>query len=90
MPPRHKEEQVDDYIIRIYRRDKKDPRKAAGVVEVIGEEGRKGFLDSKSLWAILTTPWGESGRRGGTSGRGRKKSAMTLAQILNRMENGDG
>lgn len=66
---------MDSYIIRIYRRDKKDPRKAAGVVEVIGEEGKKGFLDSTALWAILTTPWGEP-------------AAMTLAEILKRTAKG--
>lgn len=79
---------MDNYIIRIYRRDKKDPAKIAGVVEVIGEEGKKGFLDPESLWAILTGPWGKPGRREARSGRGRKRTAMTLAQILNRMENG--
>lgn len=83
-----KEEHVDSYIIRIYRRNRKDPTKVAGVVEVIGKEGKKGFLDPKSLWAILTAPWGQPRSRPDVSGGRRKHPAMTLGEIMNRIAKG--
>jgi hypothetical protein len=74
---------VETYIVRIYRLDRKNPKKVAGVVEGIGEEGRKGFLGPDSLWKILTAPRRESLRRGEPSRRKRTgKSGMTPTEIM--------
>ena len=35
----------DDYIIRIYRRDRQNPRMVVGTVEQVGEKLKVGFTD---------------------------------------------
>lgn len=42
-----------DYIVRIYRFDKKNPRYLVGVVEEIGIRGKKAFTNYDELWEIL-------------------------------------
>ena len=42
-----------DYIVRIYRFDKKNSRHLVGVVEEVGEKGRKAFTNYDELWEIL-------------------------------------
>ena len=42
-----------DYIVRIYRFDKKNPRHLVGVVEEIGVTGKKAFTNYDELWDIL-------------------------------------
>jgi hypothetical protein len=42
-----------DYIVRIYRFDKKNPRPMVGVVEEIGIKGKKAFANYDELWDIL-------------------------------------
>ncbi len=62
---------LKDYVIRIYRRQKNDPRNLAGVVEEVGVEGDKTFSNLDELWSLLnsskaqavkgknaTNPWG--------------------------------
>ena len=45
---------MESYIVRIYRRDSKAPRKVAGTVECVGGEGEKqGFDDMEDLVSIL-------------------------------------
>jgi hypothetical protein len=44
---------LKDYVLRIYRRDKNDPRRLAGVVEEVGVEGNKAFSNLDELWSIL-------------------------------------
>jgi hypothetical protein len=78
---------MESYIVRIYHRNGKDPMKVAGVVEVIGKEGRKGFLGRDSLWRILTTPWREPGPgrkslRGGKAPLDERRDSMTFTEIL--------
>jgi hypothetical protein len=46
----------EDYIIRIYRRDKKNPTLIVGTVEKVGVEGKRAFENFDELWAILTSP----------------------------------
>jgi hypothetical protein len=46
---------LDNYIIRIYRRDQSDPRLMVGVVEVIGSRERKGFTTFEELREILAS-----------------------------------
>ena len=42
-----------DYIVRIYRFDKKNPHHLVGVVEEIGIKGKKAFTNYDELWEIL-------------------------------------
>lgn len=42
-----------DYIVRIYRLDKKNPRHLVGIVEEIGTKGKKTFTNYDELWDIL-------------------------------------
>ena len=44
---------IDTYIIRIYRRDKDDPRNIAGLVEIIGRDEKMTFTSRDELWGVL-------------------------------------
>ena len=44
------------YIVRVYRLEKGKPLRLAGVVEVVGIKGRKGFTNYDELWDILRLP----------------------------------
>ncbi len=44
---------VDNYIIRIYRREKDNPRLLVGLIEEIGVSGKKAFNNLDDLWEIL-------------------------------------
>jgi len=46
---------VDNYIVRIYRRKRDDPRVLVGVVEEVGTKGKKAFNDIDDLWKILNS-----------------------------------
>ena len=61
---------MDSYVVRIYRRDPKDPARLAGVVERAGAKGRKAFQDLGGLMAILT---GSGGRLVSKRKRGKVK-----------------
>jgi hypothetical protein len=52
----------DDYIIRIYRRDRQNPRMVVGTVEQVGEKLKMGFTDFEELRVILGVPRGRSQR----------------------------
>jgi hypothetical protein len=78
---------MESYIVRVYHRNGKDPKKVAGVVEEIGGKGKKGFLGPDSLWKILTTPWREPGPDRNSPRRGRisldeRRGSMTFTEIL--------
>ena len=49
---------LDNYVIRIYRRDKSDPRLVVGVVEEAGSRKKRGFNTFEELREILLTPAG--------------------------------
>jgi hypothetical protein len=88
------EDEMESYIIRIYHRDGKDPKKVAGVVEEIGKEGKRGFLDLDSLWRILTTPSRKPmpEKMGLTREKIRKdgrNDTMTFIEILKEINNDD-
>jgi hypothetical protein len=88
------EDQMESYIIRIYHRDGKDPRKVAGVVEEIDKEGKRGFIGPESLWRILTTSsrGPMPAKRGVTREKIRKderKETMTFIEILKEINNDD-
>ena len=62
---------LDNYIIRIYRRDKADPRLMVGTVEEIGKKEKKGFTSFDELREILVSKVTRAQRGKGV--RGRKK-----------------
>jgi hypothetical protein len=49
---------LDNYVIRIYRRDKSDPRLMVGIVEEVGSRKKRGFNTFEELREILLTPAG--------------------------------
>ena len=42
-----------NYVVRIYRFDKDNPRHLVGVVEEVGIKGKKAFTNYDELWEIL-------------------------------------
>ncbi len=46
-------ETIETYIIRVYRRNRDDPRKIAGLVETVGKNEKKAFSNREELWDIL-------------------------------------
>ncbi|HYA92404.1 MAG TPA: hypothetical protein VEK32_13000 [Thermodesulfobacteriota bacterium] len=44
---------MEDFIIRIYRFEKNNPRSFVGLVEKVGEKRRIGFTTMDELWEIL-------------------------------------
>ncbi len=53
---------MKDYVLRIYRRDKNDPRILVGVVEEVGVDGNKTFSNLDELWSILNPPKAETAK----------------------------
>jgi hypothetical protein len=60
----------DDYIIRIYRRDRQDHRMVVGTVEQVGEKLKMGFTDFEELRLIMKVPRGQTPRRDAPIPRG--------------------
>ncbi len=46
---------MDNYIVRIYRRKRNNPRVLVGLVEEVGTKKRKAFNDLDDLWTILNS-----------------------------------
>ena len=51
---------LENYVLRIYRREKNDPRILVGVVEEVGVEGNKAFTNLDELWFILNSSKAET------------------------------
>lgn len=51
---------LENYVLRIYRREKNDPRILVGVVEEVGVDGNKAFSNLDELWFILNSSKGET------------------------------
>jgi hypothetical protein len=51
--PSRRLNEMENYIVRIYRHEKDKPHKLMGIVEKVGEEGKKGFTHVDELWEIL-------------------------------------
>lgn len=45
-----------NYIVRIYRFKKDNPRSLVGVVEEVGVKGKRAFTNYDELWDILNYP----------------------------------
>jgi hypothetical protein len=50
---------MKDFIIRLYRFEKDNPRALVGIVEIVGKKGRMGFTTLDELWEILNSSIGE-------------------------------
>jgi len=44
---------MNNYIVRVYRQEKNNPRKLVGVVEEVGVKGKRAFTNIDDLWDIL-------------------------------------
>lgn len=53
---------MENYIVRIYRRDAEDPMKLAGLVEIVGKEENKAFQSFEELREILQDPGEKRGQ----------------------------
>ena len=47
---------MDNYIVRIYSRDKEDPDKVTGILESVEQQTRRPFHSLDALHAMLHTP----------------------------------
>ncbi len=58
-----KEKTMENYIVRIYRLEKNNPRHLVGIVESVENEGRgkRAFTNLDDLWEILNSQMSEPG-----------------------------
>jgi len=54
---------MDNYVIRIYRGEKDNPKLLVGVVEEVGTKGNKAFTNYDELWEILNSQEGETAQQ---------------------------
>ena len=52
---------MENYIIRIYRYEKDNPRGMVGVVEEVGADVRMAFTSLEELWNILNLKYSRQG-----------------------------
>jgi hypothetical protein len=50
------EEQMENYIVRLYRRDSTNPEKLVGLIETVGLDKTRSFHTVNELVAILSEP----------------------------------
>ncbi len=60
---------MENYVVRIYRHKRNNPNRLVGVVEKVGDEGKKAFTNLDELWEILNPSKKGSGRRFEVSGK---------------------
>jgi hypothetical protein len=56
---------IDSYLVRIYRRDPQEPRRVAGLVEIIERESSATFKSAEELMRILGIGGVSSGEKPG-------------------------
>ena len=59
---------VNNYILRIYRLDRKNSENLVGIVEEVGVKEKKPFTNLHDLWDILSHP-----KRVPVAGKGKRK-----------------
>ena len=78
---------IANYVVRIYRFQKDNPRSLVGVVEEVGVEGKRAFTTYDELWDILLLkalpPAGEAGWKNGSKKKDGKKEKGTLLLSVN-------
>jgi hypothetical protein len=52
---------MENYIVRIYRYEKDNPRRLIGTVEEVGFDGKKAFTNVDELWGILNLSLAQRG-----------------------------
>ena len=55
---------AESYLVRIYRRDRREPRRVAGLVEIIEQERTETFKNAGELMRILGIRSGTTGENG--------------------------
>jgi hypothetical protein len=55
---------VESYVVRIYRRRRHRPQDFVGIVEAEGEAEPRGFRSAEELWNILARPTPRRGSKG--------------------------
>jgi len=63
---------MENYVVRIYHHKKNNPEKFIGVVEKIGDEGKKAFTNLEELWKILNPSRAGSSQRAEALGKNKK------------------
>ncbi len=67
---------MDSYVVRIYRRDPKDPRRLVGLVERAEARGEQAFRNSEELMAILTVSKEHAFYQKGKKGKKNSRSGL--------------
>jgi hypothetical protein len=80
------ERPLDNYIVRIYRREKDNPRMLVGLVEEVGRAGKKAFSTLDDLWDILNSGKHETGRRREDAAHGKKRIGGPKERRENRIK----
>jgi hypothetical protein len=70
-----------NYIVRIYRFKKNNPRHLLGIVEEVGVDGRKAFSNLEELWEILNVSQKDSQKKH----QDRKAASLSLTGKPNSM-----
>jgi hypothetical protein len=55
---------MKDFIIRVCRFEKDNPRALIGLVEIVGEKGRIAFKTMDGLWEIMNSSIGDEKEEG--------------------------
>jgi len=53
---------LDSYVVRVYRREKDNPRLLVGTVEKVGKRGKSAFTNMDELWEIVDEGAGKAKR----------------------------
>jgi len=64
---------MENYIVRIYRHEKNRPQRFMGIVEKVGEEGKKAFTQYDELWEILNASRQRAGKEDAAKMAGGKR-----------------
>ncbi|GMQ84052.1 MAG: hypothetical protein BMS9Abin06_0804 [Gammaproteobacteria bacterium] len=70
---------MENYIVRIYRRDRTDPRKVIGVLESVERETQQSFADLNTLSTLLECEPATSSTKS-TSPTTRPRATLALAK----------
>ncbi len=82
---------MERYVIRIYHRDPKDPKRIIGSVEAVGMKKRRGFLGPDSLWRILSSQERVTERRGETRKKtGKRDDFKSFSEIMGSIQEEEG
>lgn len=74
---------MENFILRIYKRDIRDPQKIVGVVERVGGQGCRKFSSPETLWKILVARKGVFSRDGeAILHRDRTRKHLRMGEIM--------